>query len=833
METHALVTIAPERVGAVWSAFFSNAAKTNQLDAMTMLFDAVYDADIAAAQKLLANGLSPDQRNEEKQTPLHIAYAVASAALVYSGKLGVLKDSWTWFACFANTWSTLKLAMATVLVAALLVLPILLTGQTPTFVACRRGQLKVVRFLLESAAEVSTSNEDGRTLVHAAALSGSLPCLQLVLEYGGDPFEVDAHGETPYEMLLELGDEASVPLLDFLDSQCSLRQPWIKGKATSLLGLDQRQIPDGNANEHEETLSPSKPPTDEEVASFMAYRKLVPPSHVVEAMHTLEYDKNAPVTIPPDVKIALVKRSSSNQYALATDAKSLHEKQKSSARYLLGPTLVANGAPRTDVVVDQAAHRAAYEWRFNCDNCSGAIIGARFACDEDDNYDLCGACIGLASELKPGCSFGEVPIPEKLPPREKNLVDTAVALGNPKHVLLYFSAKSCAPCRAFTPYLAEYRAHLRSALDFEIVLVSADDDESNFLAAFDEMPWFALPFVDRTRQHALLHKFEVPGFPTLVVLDAAGQLVARNVQDKVWTDPEGTAFPYAPRSLAQLLGDVLVRRDGSVVQYADLAAKVILLYFSAAWCGPSKGFTPLLEAAFSSALAKGHDVEVVYVSADESVEDFNLNEETTPWVTLPFETAVAALPELGEMYSVEGLPHVVVLGPETAHSRPVLNQSAHAAIASDPAGNNFPWPPVVVVDIAISTKSNGFSINHKPALVSYCGSLNANELEAHEADLRLLASEVGKSAGCCSGHCSVSDEPSVIFFTSKSAVNNFYGDEIRRMAGVDADDLVPQAILVDLKNGRVHVHKGLDLVSLRYVLQGFQEHTLVLHPINQ
>ncbi|EQC32451.1 hypothetical protein SDRG_09778 [Saprolegnia diclina VS20] len=66
--------IAPERVGAIWSAFFNNAAKARAHDdGPSKVLDAVYDGDLVTLQALLVHGASPDSRNDDDQTPLHIA----------------------------------------------------------------------------------------------------------------------------------------------------------------------------------------------------------------------------------------------------------------------------------------------------------------------------------------------------------------------------------------------------------------------------------------------------------------------------------------------------------------------------------------------------------------------------------------------------------------------------------------------------------------------------------------------------------------------------------------------------------------------------------------
>merc|ERR1712045_671815 len=67
-------------------------------------------------------------------------------------------------------------------------------------------------------------------------------------------------------------------------------------------------------------------------------------------------------------------------------------------------------------------------------------------------------------------------------------VETKVALAGKTHVLLYFSAHWCPPCRGFTPKLAErYNEGLKD--NMEIIFVSSDQDSSQFDAYFKEMPW--------------------------------------------------------------------------------------------------------------------------------------------------------------------------------------------------------------------------------------------------------------------------------------------------------------------------------------------------------
>lgn len=73
-----------------------------------------------------------------------------------------------------------------------------------------------------------------------------------------------------------------------------------------------------------------------------------------------------------------------------------------------------------------------------------------------------------------------------------------------KIVGLYFSAQWCPPCRSFTEHLIAFYQHFQGNADtknsLDIVFVSSDKDEASFGEYFKEMPWYALPYVERERK---------------------------------------------------------------------------------------------------------------------------------------------------------------------------------------------------------------------------------------------------------------------------------------------------------------------------------------------
>lgn len=249
-----------------------------------------------------------------------------------------------------------------------------------------------------------------------------------------------------------------------------------------------------------------------------------------------------------------------------------------------------------------------------------------------------------------------------------------------KIVGLYFSLSSYKSCVDFTSKLVKVYEKLKAKGEgFEIVLLSLDDDEEIFKQGFGSMPWFALPFKDRSCEK-LARYFELSTVPTLVIIGPDGKTLHSNVVDAI--EEHGIlAYPFTPEKFAELLEiekakqeaqtlesilvsgelDFVIGKDGIKIPVTDLVGKNILLYFSAHWCPPCRAFLPKLIEAYHKIKAKDEAFEIIFISSDRdqpSFDDFFLG---MPWLALPFGDKRKA--SLSQMFKVRGIPMVIAIGP--------------------------------------------------------------------------------------------------------------------------------------------------------------------------
>jgi nucleoredoxin len=111
-------------------------------------------------------------------------------------------------------------------------------------------------------------------------------------------------------------------------------------------------------------------------------------------------------------------------------------------------------------------------------------------------------------------------------------------------------------------------------------------------------------------------------------------------------------------------GNLVRLQNGNLVSCYDeeLAPKQIYgLYFSAHWCPPCRKFTPQLVAYYNQIALDHPEFEIIFVSADKSVEDMAtyMRESGMPWPAIEYGKLanVAAL----QKYAGKGIPDLVIV----------------------------------------------------------------------------------------------------------------------------------------------------------------------------
>jgi len=97
------------------------------------------------------------------------------------------------------------------------------------------------------------------------------------------------------------------------------------------------------------------------------------------------------------------------------------------------------------------------------------------------------------------------------------------------------------------------------------------------------------------------------------------------------------------------------------VSVAPPQAPLLALYFSAAWCGPCKAFTPKL-AKFYDAIPRT-ELEVAFVSLDQNKAAFDEYYSHMPWLAADFDTCDRE--ELAGAMGVAAIPTLIVFRPAT------------------------------------------------------------------------------------------------------------------------------------------------------------------------
>eukprot|EP00930_Biecheleria_cincta_P076826 TRINITY_DN6403_c0_g1_i1.p1 TRINITY_DN6403_c0_g1~~TRINITY_DN6403_c0_g1_i1.p1 ORF type:complete len:214 (-),score=46.13 TRINITY_DN6403_c0_g1_i1:205-846(-) len=122
----------------------------------------------------------------------------------------------------------------------------------------------------------------------------------------------------------------------------------------------------------------------------------------------------------------------------------------------------------------------------------------------------------------------------------------------------------------------------------------------------------------------------------------------------------------------------IVGKDGETVSCSMFDGKIVGLYFSAHWCPPCRGFTPVLGEKYKELVANGKPFEVIFVSSDRDEEAFKEYYGSMPWMALAFSDRESK-EMLSTKFEVRGIPSLVLIDGTTGET---ITRDGRSAIMS-------------------------------------------------------------------------------------------------------------------------------------------------------
>ena len=386
-------------------------------------------------------------------------------------------------------------------------------------------------------------------------------------------------------------------------------------------------------------------------------------------------------------------------------------------------------------------------------------------------------------------------------------VDTATALNDKAYVAIFFGAAWSGSCKQFIPPLVEVYNKLAEEKSLEIVYVPVSvagrprDDEESFEELVALMPWLA---VDKRSVHKrLTRRFQIRQIPMLVLLDAQGETVHRDISPAITKIVDGCAeyadlFPWSEKlNIKQMLGESFVKGDGSPVSIDELGGKYIGILFSAGWHWQCRRFQRLLEYTYENV-----EQPFEVVSMDFAPD--------MPWLAM---TSCELKQKLGEVFQVEECPMLIIVDPEGD----IVTTEGVEIVNKDPQGKCFPWNPKPLYDLSTLDPEIIGEMKDTVTCIILCEGCDEDTQAALRDQMLPVAVDHFKEAsGCGSG---------ILFFTATETTDVVH--QIRLSCGLG--EPTPAMVLLDIADaGAYYVYDGASVTTeaIRSFIQAYDDDRL-------
>ena len=112
------------------------------------------------------------------------------------------------------------------------------------------------------------------------------------------------------------------------------------------------------------------------------------------------------------------------------------------------------------------------------------------------------------------------------------------------------------------------------------------------------------------------------------------------------------------KNLFDYLPEEFDGKKGKVKLSKVKESPLIGVYFSAHWCPPCRGFTPVLSKFYQVANKSKKKIEIIFVSFDRDEGQYKEYYDSMPWISFPFKDDKKM--KIAKDFEINGIPALLV-----------------------------------------------------------------------------------------------------------------------------------------------------------------------------